>query len=204
LSLVRRREIPLIIFAVTFLISLLEYYLEVPFLSDINTEITNWVLIMSTFALGTGLIALCLYHGKIIMQKKNGYFVSIILFISMLMLFMSYYVAPNFADYLYNEIYTPLSIAIICFTAFYNYTAIYRAFRIRNIDAAVFAFAAIFLMMLYAPIFETIIPQTATVANWILDVPNMGASRGVIIGVALGTIAIAIRILLGYERAYMG
>jgi FlaA1/EpsC-like NDP-sugar epimerase len=159
---------------------------------------------MSTFALGTGLIALCIYHGKIIMQKKSGYFVSIILFISMLMLFVSYYAAPNFANYLYNEIYTPLSIAIICFTAFYNYTAIYRAFRIRNIDAAVFAFAAVFLMMLYAPIFEIILPQTATVANWILDVPNMGASRGVIIGVALGTIAIAIRVLLGYERAYTG
>ena len=204
MSWVRRREIPLIIFAVTFLISLLQYYLAVPFLSEVNTEMTNWVLIMSTFALGTGLIALCIYHGKIIMQKKSGYFVSIILFISMLMLFISYYAAPSFADYLYNEIYTPLSIAIICFTAFYNYTAIYRAFRVRNIDAAVFAFAAVFLMMLYAPIFEIILPQTATVANWILDVPNMGASRGVIIGVALGTIAIAIRVLLGYERAYTG
>jgi len=204
LSWVRRREIPLIIFAVTFLISLLQYYLAVPFLSEVNTEMTNWVLIMSTFALGTGLIALCIYHGKIIMQKKSGYFVSIILFISMLMLFISYYAAPSFADYLYNEIYTPLSIAIICFTAFYNYTAIYRAFRVRNIDAAVFAFAAVFLMMLYAPIFEVILPQTATVANWILDVPNMGASRGVIIGVALGTIAIAVRVLLGYERAYTG
>ncbi|MCS7369106.1 MAG: hypothetical protein NDF57_05290 [archaeon GBS-70-058] len=204
MSWVRRREIPLIIFAVTFLISLLQYYLAVPFLSEVNTEMTNWVLIMSTFALGTGLIALCIYHGKIIMQKKSGYFVSIILFISMLMLFISYYAAPSFADYLYNEIYTPLSIAIICFTAFYNYTAIYRAFRVRNIDAAVFAFAAVFLMMLYAPIFEVILPQTATVANWILDVPNMGASRGVIIGVALGTIAIAVRVLLGYERAYTG
>ena len=204
MSWVRRREIPLIIFAVTFLISLLQYYLAVPFLSEVNTEMTNWVLIMSTFALGTGLIALCIYHGKIIMQKKSGYFVSIILFISMLMLFISYYAAPSFADYLYNEIYTPLSIAIICFTAFYNYTAIYRAFRVRNIDAAVFAFAAVFLMMLYAPIFEVILPQTATVANWILDVPNMGASRGVIIGVALGTIAIAVRVLLGYEKAYTG
>jgi hypothetical protein len=32
----------------------------------------------------------------------------------------------------------------------------------------------------------------------------MGASRGIIIGVAIGTIAIAIRVLLGYERAYTG
>lgn len=204
MSWVRRREIPLAIFAVTFLISLLQYYLNIPFLVEANTELSNWVLIMSTFALGTGLIALCIYHGKIIMQKRKGYFVSIILFFAMLMLFISYYFASNFADYLYNEIYTPLSIAIICFTAFYNYTAIYRAFKIRNLDAAVFAFAAVFLMMLYAPIFEIILPQTATVASWILDVPNMGASRGVIIGVAIGTITIAIRVLLGYEKAYTG
>lgn len=204
MSWIRRREIPMAIFAITFFISLLQYYLKIPLLAEINVEMTNWVLIMSTFALGTGLIALCMYHGKIIAQRRKGYFVSTIFFISMLMLFLSYYFMSSFADYLYNEIFTPLSIAIICFTAFYNYTAIYRAFRIRNIDAAFFAFAAVFLMMMYAPVFETIAPQTITVANWILEVPNMGASRGVIIGVALGTIAIAIRVLLGYERAYTG
>jgi hypothetical protein len=32
----------------------------------------------------------------------------------------------------------------------------------------------------------------------------MGASRGIVIGVAIGTIAIAVRILLGYEKAYTG
>jgi len=204
MSWIRRREIPMLIFGITFLISFLQYYIDVPYLSEINEELSNWVLIMSTFALGTGLIALSLYHWRQIAQKRKGYPMSIVVFIALILMFLACMYSPSTRDYLYGQIFTPLSIAVLCYTAFYNYTAIYRAFRIRNIDSAIFAFASIFLIMLYAPIFELICPPTTTIANWIIDVPNMGASRGIIIGVAIGSIAIAVRVLLGYEKAYTG
>jgi hypothetical protein len=40
--------------------------------------------------------------------------------------------------------------------------------------------------------------------EWIMDVPNSAAQSGIIIGAALGAAAMAIRVILGIERSYLG
>jgi hypothetical protein len=40
--------------------------------------------------------------------------------------------------------------------------------------------------------------------SWLLNVPNQAAQRGILLGVLLSQIAIAIRIIFGIERTYMG
>ncbi len=40
-------------------------------------------------------------------------------------------------------------------------------------------------------------------ADWIMNVPQLGAKRGLFIGIWLGAIAMAIRIILGIERTYL-
>ncbi|GAH30852.1 unnamed protein product, partial [marine sediment metagenome] len=39
--------------------------------------------------------------------------------------------------------------------------------------------------------------------NWIFDVPNTATMRGVMMGAALGAIALAVRTLMGIERGYL-
>lgn len=41
------------------------------------------------------------------------------------------------------------------------------------------------------------------IADWIMNVPQLGAKRGLFIGISLGAIAMAIRIILGIERTYL-
>jgi len=37
---------------------------------------------------------------------------------------------------------------------------------------------------------------------WILEVPTTAGARGIILGVALGTVATGLRVLLGIDRPY--
>ena len=42
------------------------------------------------------------------------------------------------------------------------------------------------------------------VSDWILKVWNMAGQRGILLGVGLAQVAIALRIIFGIERTYMG
>ena len=41
------------------------------------------------------------------------------------------------------------------------------------------------------------------IAEWIFNIPQMAAKRGILIGSALGAIAMSLRIILGIERTYL-
>ncbi len=64
--------------------------------------------------------------------------------------------------------------------------------------------AASLVMFGRVPLGEYLIPGAGYVSDWVMNVLNTAARRGIIIGISLGGIATSIKIIFGIERAYLG
>ena len=80
--------------------------------------------------------------------------------------------------------------------------AAYRTFRLRSTSgkagALVFLVTAIVVLIGQVPLFD--LPFLRETREWILRVWAMAGMRGILLGVALGITATALRVLIGADR----
>jgi hypothetical protein len=103
----------------------------------------------------------------------------------------------------FDYVMMPILATMFSLLAFFIASAAYRAFRARNLLATLLLLAALIVMMRFNPW----IPGAELVAktsNWLMNVPNMAAQRAIVIGIGLGIVATALKVILGIERGYMG
>jgi hypothetical protein len=127
--------------------------------------------------------------------------------------------------WLYKYMIIPLQATMFATLAFFIFSAAYRAFRIRNLAATLLLIAACLVMIGNVPLgssiwhvisrlINLIIPTSnletlqqvelfARVKDWLMAIPQAAAGRGIGIGLALGGIAMSLRIILGIERTYL-
>ncbi|MGC8797299.1 MAG: hypothetical protein ACP5PK_01340 [candidate division WOR-3 bacterium] len=127
--------------------------------------------------------------------------------------------------WLYKYMIIPLQATMFATLAFFIFSAAYRAFRIRNLAATLLLIAACLVMLGNVPLGSSIwneisrlvhllfpnstpealrqIELFARVKDWLMAIPQAAAGRGIGIGLALGGIAMSLRIILGIERTYL-
>lgn len=105
----------------------------------------------------------------------------------------------------FQYILIPILSTMFALLAFFISSAAYRAFRARNLLATLLLISALILMLRFFPYFPGDMGQyMAKTANWLMNVPNLAAQRAIVIGIGLGIVSTAIKVILGIERGYMG
>ena len=111
---------------------------------------------------------------------------------------------------IFHNIFYPLSSTMFALLAFFIASAAYRAFRARSLEAALLLIAGFIVMLGQIPVGNQLtswLPQSmqmSDIADWIMLVPNMASQRAIMIGVALGVISTAIKVILGIEKGWLG
>jgi hypothetical protein len=116
--------------------------------------------------------------------------------------------------------YSPLAATIFAMLAFYVASAAFRAFRAKNLEAALLLGTA-FIVLLGRTFAGVALTNWIDPKNWsgfkyftglrienltllIMSVFNTAGNRAIMIGIALGIVAASLKILLGYDRSYLG
>lgn len=215
-----KRQLPLIIAFVMGVVFAIQYYIPHRLSEALYTEISNWMIVIGGFASFLGLASLTQLHYTRIRRKEAGWGFSGVMFLALIVTFVVGLDARgettqegSVFGWMYTSMLVPLSQAVFSILAFFMASVAFRAFRARTLDATLLLLAAIIVMFGRIPIGEYIWTglfgdhislRIGEIASWVMNVPNMAARRGVMIGVALGTIATSLKIIVGIERAYLG
>jgi hypothetical protein len=208
-----KRQLPLLI---TFIMGTgfaLQYYVPHPASEEALSSVSQWMQIISGFALLLGLASLFHVHAVKIKRQVPGWGYSFVLYVAMLGTMAVGFLskgemkidgAQTGFGWMYDYTMVPLQATMFSILAFFIASAAYRAFRARSREASVLLVAAVIVMMGRVPLGQFLLPWTWDVTQWLLNVLNSAVRRAILIGVSMGAVALSLKIILGYERSYLG
>jgi hypothetical protein len=203
-----KRYLPVAVAIAFGLLLLLGLLLPVPALSSL---LLNWAGFLAAVALILGVLNLLAVHIGRLYTGRNLY--SGVLILSMVAVF-----GLAIADMLdvtegavttaFNWIQAPLEAALASLMAFFLLLAGFRLFqRRRNVWSFLFLLTALIMLLSDALITSPWLPDEVVsllegLRNTINAVFVTAGMRGILIGVALGTVTLSLRLLVGIERPY--
>ncbi len=183
--------------------------------------VSDFVQYVFLWTIGLGLISLAMVHGKRLFKRLPDWHNSLAFFLSMLAIMVvgfwseAGHGGPPAVRFTYESLFTGLLInldaATFSLLAFYIASAAYRAFRIQTAESGFLMFAALLVMLGFVNFGVSLtnwIPAESgwaffrieRLSSWLLMWINMPGQRAVLIGVAVGSLAMAMRIWLNLER----
>jgi hypothetical protein len=204
------------------LIALLGYFAGAGALQDARLVVVSIVSLLAAWAVLAGALNLLLVHGKKFLNQSPGWFYSIFVFIGFLTVIVANLAAPFLGwgsgagsqanAWLLTYLIGTGGAALAGLVAFFLVFAAYRLMRTRpSFTAAIFGATVVVALLALAPWPAGLesAPDTASGAATLRDilravtlVPATAGARGLLLGVALGTIATGLRVLLGLDRPY--
>jgi hypothetical protein len=194
------------------------YFLRkmVPVLGEVQALVLQWAVILAAIALLIGVVNLLSVHWHKLKAGKSSSLYSGVLIVSLVATFViTAYDGPTGSRSLWilNNIQIPIEASLVALLAIVlAYTAV-RMFRYRvNAMTILFIAVVIIILMGTIPLYGTSeVPGLAKISNvfkpladWITRAIATAGARGILLGVALGTIAAGLRILMGVDRPYGG
>lgn len=186
-----------------------------------------WLTVAGAFTVGLGIYSLFQFHGRNLFRRTKGYPYSLSFFISTFAMFIFTVWDHSLTkgglppeampwprtvyEFLFTGVYVPLQAATFSLLAFYIASAAYRAFRIQTAEATVMMAAAFIVMLGQVPIgswLTSFLPSTGFLAffrlealgEWVMRWLNTPAQRAITLGIAVGALAMSLRIWLSLER----
>jgi hypothetical protein len=188
----------------------------IPAFTNIRFAFLRTGLVLAAVALLVGIINLITVHLKKMRADSENSGYSLILVIALLVtlvvgiidMVQTYMVGqPNFqmTNWVFTYIQLPIETSLLAVTTVsLTYAAASILRKRMDLFSIVFFFVVLLVLLGSFSIPPATLPLLHVIRDWILRVPALGGARGLLLGIALGTITTGIRILMGTDRPYGG
>jgi hypothetical protein len=176
-------------------------------LTNIRLEFLNWAIILAGFTIFIGVLNLLQVHLKKIQQKQKGSFYGVILIISLAITFLLVLIKPGNMEFVFTTVQLPVEASLMALLVVtLTYASIRLVRRRFNLFSIIFLITALLIMLSTAPLpFLGNIPGLSDLIRpFLTQVMAAAGARGILLGVALGTLTTGLRILFGADRPYGG
>ena len=207
-----KRTVPLLITMLSGVFVLAGFFIREPAVRSVYDDIQQYVIVVIAFTYVLGVANVLrsnldevFVHGK----RTRDWPYKVVLVLGLLVT-----VAVGFAEgrhylddgshfsWIYDYFYSPMAATMFALLAFFIASAAFRAFRVRTPEALLLAIAAFILMLGRVPIGAAIHPWIPAAADWLMEIPQNAAKRGILMGAALGVVATGLRVIFGVEKTY--
>jgi hypothetical protein len=197
-----------IIAIISGLIVFLGYFFPKLF-GGVQSVLIGWAIILAAFALLLGIINLAMVHWKKMSTDGPNRIYSIVLLISLVITIIVVSLSGptgSWALWIFNSFQLPVEISLLAVLAV---VLVYAGARMLTRKpkwyTVLFLVTVLIVLLGSVPLF--LIGEVAplnTLRIWLSQVPAIAGARGLLLGVALGTVATGLRILIGMDRPYGG
>lgn len=187
------------------------YIYPLPMLTQIRVMLTDWAVIIAASAVIVGIINLAMVHlDKIRKREKNSIY-GLLLILSLIITFgvgLVFRPDHQFMQLAMDAVIVPVEGSLMAILAVTLVYASIRLFR-RRADLMTVLFLVVTILFLVAVALPPLLGPALGefVAEPILDFLGMfssGGARGLLLGIALGTLLTGLRLLFGIDRPYGG
>ena len=203
-----KRTVPLAIAFIFGVGLIIQYFVPHPVSQQALGMTQRWATIVVFVSLLLGIGSLFQSHWRKISAQSPGWgYSALTLTVLLLTILAGFHQKNDKAGgpllWAFNNAYAPMSATMFSLLGFFIASAAFRAFRARSLEASLLLGTAVIVMLGQVPL-GAHIPGVSSLSAWILGVPLTAAKRALTFGIALGSIATALRIIFGIERSYLG
>jgi hypothetical protein len=195
------------------LVTLLGYFIQAPDLLTLRTILINWAVILGGLAVLVGLLNLIVVHFRRMQTGAQGSVYSLLTVVAAVAMFLigageslrdggpSMYTQGSLTNLLFSNVVVASQAALASLVMFFLVAAAIQMMRSRpNRWSVLFLAAALITLVGWLPL--GFLGPLNSARDWLLNVAVSAGARGILIGVALGTLMVGIRVLIGIERPY--
>lgn len=209
-SMLRRREIPILLVSVSGIIATLDYFIKAPEvgLRPFMTSILDTVAVIVAFLLIYSATFAAMQGARRVIRRQPEWYLGGWRVFCFLIMFAVGVIPPILQSEQYTWLYTnvqlPITSTMFAYLGFFILSAAFRAFRARTTETAVLLICGIFAILGNTPMAASLWDGFPELAAWLRAYPTGAGMRGLIIGAGIGAVILGIRVLLGREKEIIG